>query len=343
MPHALPSASGFAAKCAIAALRRHNIPVQPLLRRAGLSEHDFGNSQHRVPAASQGNLLEYAAEAMQDTAFGLHLAEQVKPQEVGLLFYSACSARNLGEAVFLFARYFRIVNESVRFKLAPDPDGAVLEFAFVGVSPHRVKQNTEFWMAMIVKAAREVTGRRVHPVRVTCPHSRTEDLRRFARFFGCPVEFRAPSGQLRFSNEALALPLITHDTYLLETLKPFCEEAARARDTVAASFRASVERQVERLLPHGQADRETVARGLAVSVRTLTRRLAAEKTSFKEVVDQLRRSLALQYLHEPGFTLPQVGWLLGYEGATSFNHAFKRWNGCSPSAARDKTLDSARV
>ena len=303
---ALPSASGFAAKCALAALRKHNIPVQPLLRRAGLSEHDFDNPQHRMSAASQGNLLEYAAEAMRDSAFGLHLAEQVKPQEVGLLFYSARSARNLGEAVSLCARYFRIVNESVRFRLSPGPKGVALEFAFVGVSPHRVKQNTEFWIALIVKAAREVTGRRIQPVRIACAHSRIEDLRQFERFFGCPVEFGAACGQLTFSNEALALPLITQDPYLLETLKPFCEAAARARETTAASFRASVEHEVERLLPHGQADRQTVAKSLALSVRTLTRRLSAEKTNFKEVVDHVRRSLALQYLNEPGFSLPQI-------------------------------------
>jgi AraC-like DNA-binding protein len=72
----------------------------------------------------------------------------------------------------------------------------------------------------------------------------------------------------------------------------------------------------------------------ALSTRTLARRLADESTSYEEVVDQLRRSLALQYIRDEGISFSQIAWLLGYEGSTSFNHAFLRWTGRSPSAAR---------
>ena len=71
-----------------------------------------------------------------------------------------------------------------------------------------------------------------------------------------------------------------------------------------------------------------------MSARTFARRLAVEGTTYEEVVDGLRRSLALQYLKEPGMSLSQIAWLLGYEGSTSFNHAFRRWTGRSPSMAR---------
>ena len=71
-----------------------------------------------------------------------------------------------------------------------------------------------------------------------------------------------------------------------------------------------------------------------MSARTFARRLAIEVTTSEDVVDELRRSLALQYLKEPGMSLSQITWLLGYEGSTSFNHAFKRWTGHSPSVVR---------
>jgi AraC-like DNA-binding protein len=81
-----------------------------------------------------------------------------------------------------------------------------------------------------------------------------------------------------------------------------------------------------------------VAKALALSVRTLSRRLADEGTTYAEVLDQLRRSLALQYLKDPGISLSQIAWLLGYEGSTSLNHAFKRWTGHSPSVARNQEM-----
>jgi Arabinose-binding domain of AraC transcription regulator, N-term len=68
----LPSATGFAARQAIAVLRMHDVPTAPLLKRAGISEGEIDNRQGRISALAQGKLLEYAAEALGDSEFGLH-------------------------------------------------------------------------------------------------------------------------------------------------------------------------------------------------------------------------------------------------------------------------------
>src|SRR6516162_8192028 len=91
----LPSATGFAAKQALAFLRMRNVAFAPLLRRAGLSEQDIDNKPARISAAAQSKLLEYAAEAVDDSAFGLHLAERVNPRAAGLLFYVTSAAINV--------------------------------------------------------------------------------------------------------------------------------------------------------------------------------------------------------------------------------------------------------
>jgi hypothetical protein len=129
---ALPTVTGFAAKQAIAALRTHNINTAPLLHRAGLSEQDLaaagrGPLHNRVSAVGQARFIDYAAEALDDSAFGLHLAEQTDPHDAGILFYVASAAKNFGEALALFERYFRIVNEAVRFKLTRTGEGLAAE------------------------------------------------------------------------------------------------------------------------------------------------------------------------------------------------------------------------
>jgi AraC-like DNA-binding protein len=157
-------------------------------------------------------------------------------------------------------------------------------------------------------ALREAAGHNIHPTRATFTHARNSYLRAFERFYGCPVEFAASSDQLAFSNETLALSLFTGDPYLLETLRPFCDEAAKERNTAKGTLRATVEDELQRMLPHGKARRDLVAKRLAMSGRTLSRRLANEGTSYEEVVDQLRRSLALQYINDPGISFSQVAW-----------------------------------
>jgi Arabinose-binding domain of AraC transcription regulator, N-term len=132
----LPTAVGFAAKHAIDALRQRNVAIAPVLRDAGISEHDLAASgplHHRISAAGQSRLLDCAAEAIEDTAFGLHLAEQTDPHDAGIIFYAMSAAENLGEALALLARYSRIANEAVRMKLTATPEGLLVEIGFVGL------------------------------------------------------------------------------------------------------------------------------------------------------------------------------------------------------------------
>jgi AraC-like DNA-binding protein len=185
-------------------------------------------------------------------------------------------------------------------------------------------------------------------VRAALADARNADLPEFARFFGCPAEFGravdqgAASDMLEFSNAAVTAPLLTADPTLLKALEPFCDVGAKARRTASNTLRAAVEKEVEKLLPHGKAQKRTVAKALAMSTRTLARRLAVQETTYEEVLDQLRCSLALQHLKDPGMSLSQIAWQLGYEESTSFNHAFRRWTGRSPSEVRKrKSLPAA--
>ena len=250
------------------------------------------------------------------------------------------AAENLGEALALLDRYSRIANEASRLKLTASPDGLIVEIGFIGLPRPLGRQGAEFLMAAIVRALRALAGRNVRPIRVAFAHARNADVPEFARFFGCPVEFGrvvdegVASDLLEISNAAATAPLPSADPKLLKALEPFCDLAAKERKTASDTLRAAVEKEVEKLLPHGKAQKQTVAKALGMSARTFARRLAVEETTYEEVVDQLRRSLALQYLKEPGMSLSQIAWLLGYEGSTSFNHAFRRWTGSSPSVAR---------
>src|ERR1700745_2059400 len=116
--------------------------------------------------------------------------------------------------------------------------------------------------------------RNIHPTPVSFDHMRGSRAREFERLYGCPVEFGASSDLFEFSNDALAIPLLTGDPKLLTALEPFCDMAAKEHNTAAGTLRAAVENEVEKLLPHGKAKARTVAKALALSLRTLSRRLA---------------------------------------------------------------------
>jgi AraC-like DNA-binding protein len=81
---------------------------------------------------------------------------------------------------------------------------------------------------------------------------------------------------------------------------------------------------------------QTVARQLAMSVRTLQRRLATEKLSYQDVLEEIRRQAAERYLSDSTLSAAEVGFLIGYSELAAFHRAFKRWRGMTPVQFRKK-------
>ena len=79
---------------------------------------------------------------------------------------------------------------------------------------------------------------------------------------------------------------------------------------------------------------EDVARSLGMSKRTLARRLSDEGLNFTEILQQLRRDLAVRYLDDRKLHVSKIAWLLGFNEVSAFTHAFKRWTGKTPSQIR---------
>ena len=82
------------------------------------------------------------------------------------------------------------------------------------------------------------------------------------------------------------------------------------------------------------ASLEVVAERLGMSARTLQRKLHASGTSHQELLDEMRRDLAVRYLREPGMAVCEVAYLLGFSESSAFHRAFKRWTGTTPSEFR---------
>jgi len=75
---------------------------------------------------------------------------------------------------------------------------------------------------------------------------------------------------------------------------------------------------------------EAVAARLGMSRRTLQRRLKEEDVVFKELVDTVRRRMALRYMENPALGLAEIAFLCGFSEPAAFTRAFRRWTGSAP-------------
>ena len=154
------------------------------------------------------------------------------------------------------------------------------------------------------------------------------------RFVGTNVQFGADTDELILNIGARELPLIHSDNYLNDLLSKYCEAALAHRIGDLSELRTRVENAISSLLPHGRVILGDIARSLGMSERTLARKLSDEGLNFTEILEQLRRDLAVRYLDDRKLHVSKIAWLLGFHEVSSFTHAFKRWTGKTPSQMR---------
>ena len=85
---------------------------------------------------------------------------------------------------------------------------------------------------------------------------------------------------------------------------------------------------------------EDVARSLGMSKRTLARKLSDEGLNYSEILERLRRDLAVRYLSDRKLHVSKIAWLLGFNEVSAFTHTFKRWTGKTPSEMRTTAASS---
>jgi AraC-like DNA-binding protein len=335
----IPTAQGGLSRIAIARLNRADVPVASVLRRVGLTPEVIADPEERLSVRSQMTLLDEAAIALQDDCLGFTLACDFDPREIGLLYYVMASSQTLGDALRRVARYSQITNEAlvVRYQ---EGNRLIIDLSYSGVPRHSDRHQIEFCMFAVLRICRVLTGQNLVPQHFSIAHHRSEGVAKMSRFVGTAVEFGAPTDEFALNTNARELPLIHTDPYLNNLLLKYCEVALADRGAGISQLRTRVENAISSVLPHGRVRAEDVARSLGMSKRTLARKLSDEGLNYSEILEHLRRDLAVRYLNDRKLHISKIAWLLGFSEVSAFTHACKRWTGKTPMQMRTTVVSS---
>ena len=262
----------------------------------------------RVPEATAQEAWRLAAAITRDPALGIHLAESLPRGALDLVEYAFRSSASLAIGLGRLARYGRVVSDRVAARMEATGEGLLLLVGDTGAGPlHSAR--ADFALAVALRLARDCTGVDLKPMQVCFAHAAPDDATEYGRFFRTPVQFDSGANTMFLSAEDTDRPLRGADAALSAIIRRRLEKALAERNAPAASPLASrVRRLVVEDLGQTALTPETVAGMLGVSERTLSRHLAAEKTSFRRILDDTRCEFAMALLHD------QV-YLLGLEEA----------------------------
>src|SRR5215469_1930132 len=171
-------------------LERRGLSTAELLHRAEVKPYVLNQKFARIPFYQHAALLDFAAKATENGCFGLDLAAKVgDPRDNGLLAYTALSSKTFGEALKVVERYLHVLNEAIDVSVVFAPHEVTIDYHLSGAQLVAPRQAIEFGAANLMRSLRFLTSSRLRPGEVKFRHTRSHEIAKFERFFGCSVRF----------------------------------------------------------------------------------------------------------------------------------------------------------
>jgi AraC-like DNA-binding protein len=324
--------AGVAVLDLLKALQRAGLGPALLCRAAGLSIASLEESDARVPTRLVTRLLDHAEERARDPLIGIHAGERSEPR--GPLIYLVLSSARFAEGLRQAERFSVVGLDTLRFTIRTERDVVSVGFDVADSVFSRSRHAMEYLLMMSVSGLRYALGAGFRVREVNFRHRGVGDKTDVERAFGCPVHFGARWDRLILPQAALAITPRLANRSLAREIGKFAE-ALSARVARDAGIRDRVHHAMRALLAEGlRPDSDSVGRKLAMSSRTLQRKLAEDGTNFRSERDSVACQTAEALLSNPSLKIEAIARSVGFSELAAFSKAFRRWKGYSPTHHR---------
>ena len=324
------------ARWLVSQLVRMRLPLAPLLQGTDLDEAWLHQKDAKITRAQFQRLVANALEISGDPALGLTIGEYFNLGDYGFWGYAILSSSTWGEANAVALKYWDLSGGLVRivftsgaelstwqmYPAFPMDSLALWQF---GVE----EQLSAWWTALRLIGTHQPE---FSEIRLSYPEPEHGD--RYRALFGCPVYFEEAVTLFRTPTAHLDRPTATGHPQVAVVCKRQCQdilETLHGADELIGAVRERV------LLSPGRFPRvDEMAEHLALSPRTLRRRLRERGTTYQALLDEVRGEVAKQYLRTTNLSTDQIADRLGFAETTSFRRAFTKWTGKTPRAFRQR-------
>jgi AraC-like DNA-binding protein len=288
-----------------------------------------------LPYRAMIALFERAAAELCCPDFGLRLAHRTADAltVAGPLGVAMRNAGTLADAFLYCARYLHVYSEAIHISLERDLwDGRpylLFDILLDGV-PHQ-RQAMEHALGLTCNAVRQLCRQHRGAAEVWMTHGRPASIGHYVDFFGIPVRFGMPYNAIYFSAGDLTRPIADCEAQIFDQAASYID---RNFPPPEATLTRRIRVMLPRLLATEHCHQDAVAAMLCLHPRTLQRRLREEGTSFAEIIDAVRREVALRNLADTSVPLSRITERLGYSEAAVLTRSCQRWFNRSPRQLR---------
>lgn len=316
------SLAGFEAFAA-----RQGLDPARLLRAASLPPTSLRRPEDILSFRRYCTLLELCRRSSDNPLFGLAFGLYQGVDVFGDMFHLIYNSTTVGDALLELRANYEFYNGAAQIDLEIVDGQAFLGYRAGEQAIRGLAQAEELACGVGLRLMQTLAGAGWRPKAVLLRHTPLGNASGYRQALGLLPTFATAHTGLLFDASVLALPLSLAN----ETLHRLMAEHLSGLERLAADEMPGYVRQLLRnLLPSGRATVERVADCMAMTPRTLQRRLSQEGTSFQRLLDETRQGLAQHYLKTASISMTHMAQLLGYADVSTFSRAFNRWFGMSP-------------
>lgn len=315
---------------ALAGAIARGIDIAPALARADIDPALLLAPQARVSAGAFSQLWVALADLLDDEFFAID-SHPMRRGSFRLLCQATIGCETLEQALRRILAFLRCVLDDVHGELQVDGDSAQLLLHDQGVQRRLFSYGT--WLILVHGLLCWLGNRRIPLQGLWFRPGRPLDDSDYRMRFCEEIHFGAARTVARFDRSFLALKVVQTP----QTLATFLKESP---GTLLVKYRndESISSKIRQYLrgrsPDAWPERDQLAKLLGMSNSTLQRRLQLEGLSYQQVKDELRRDIAINLLSRGDLSIIDVAFHTGFQEASAFHRAFKKWTGTNPGAYR---------
>ena len=266
-----------------------------------------------------------------DPAFPLRVAQLVTVEAFSPPIFACICSDTLNLALQRLAQYKPLIGP-LRLDVTQTEHQTAIALGELPGQPPLPPSLVATELTFFVHLARLATRDRIIPLQVHSTNS-VPAADEFEAFFGVPISQGGFDGVV-FSAIDAQKPFLTSNAGMWSIFEPALQKRMQDLE-IGSTFRDRVRACLMEIIASGDCSMADVARRLAISSRTLQRRLQEENTSFKQELSNLRAELANYYLVHTPYSSAEISFLLGYSEPSSFFRAFHVWTGKTPDVVRE--------
>jgi AraC-like DNA-binding protein len=296
-----------------------------------LPELALNSTDVPIQGAQVLRFLSLAAEVTQCRNFGLRLSDYQGLAVLGPILVMMQGGRTIGEAMDTLAEFYVLHTSMSSVRAVRDEQEMVLTYDLENAAGPGEVQAVELGLANGMHYLRSACGRDWQPVVVQFRHSAPADCKLHRRIFGPSLSFDQDRNAIVLDRDTAKRPVTEFRRGAHRVLEAHLR---RERAKVEALWAVRTQTMIRALLPFTDSSLIAIARALAISPRTLQRRLSEDGTTFDELREQVRADLAVNYVQQSNLRLAEISEMLGYSQQSAFSRAFKRLRGITPRQLR---------